>query len=217
MRFLSSGGLILKPADCSYLNRQGEHAVVIGRTAWNATPNEAWDFIAGFCPALDTGLQDFRDTKLGLMLRVKGTDTLLPIGIGIVRGVNLFERTLRIYIDGRIVREASIGEDSIWGPHEVIADIARHVMLVPDNVILMGMPCHPLSVAAGDMVECELTGPVRLSVTVEAIDPAQASAFGVGHAPTNSPEVRRIALGFDECVLQRLRDNLASAKAACPR
>ncbi len=84
------GGQILKPADCKYLNYEGEYAVVIGRTARNVTPDEAWDCIEGFCPALDMGLQDFRDTDQGSMLRVKGADTLLPIGPGIVRGVNLF-------------------------------------------------------------------------------------------------------------------------------
>ena len=38
------------------------------------------------------GLQNFRDTDQGSMLRVKGADTLLPIGPGIVRGVNLSSR-----------------------------------------------------------------------------------------------------------------------------
>ena len=34
---------------------------------------EAWDHIAGFAPALDMGIHDFRDTDSGSMLRVKGT------------------------------------------------------------------------------------------------------------------------------------------------
>ncbi len=56
------GGQILKPADCRYLNYEGEYAVVIGRTCRNVTPDEAWDFIEGFCPALDMGLQGARTT-----------------------------------------------------------------------------------------------------------------------------------------------------------
>ena len=50
------GGQILKPADCKYLNYEGEYAVVIGRTCRNVTPDEAWDYIEGFCPALDLSL-----------------------------------------------------------------------------------------------------------------------------------------------------------------
>jgi 5-oxopent-3-ene-1,2,5-tricarboxylate decarboxylase/2-hydroxyhepta-2,4-diene-1,7-dioate isomerase len=207
------GGQILKPADCRYLNYEGEYAVVIGRTCRNVTPDEAWDHIEGFCPALDMGLQDFRDTDQGSMLRVKGADTLLPIGPGIVRGVNLFEQTLRTYVDGLVVQEADIGAETIWGPHYVIADLARHITLMPGDVILMGTPCHSRSVDAGQLVECEITGLGRVGGTVVAIDAPRAGALGVGHAPTDSPEVRRVALGFDERVPQHLKDNLATTKA----
>ncbi len=205
-------GQILKPADCRYLNYEGEVAVVISRTCRNVTPDEAWDFIEGFCPALDMGLQDFRDTDQGSMLRVKGADTLLPIGPGLVRGVNLFEQTLRTYVNGRVVQEAHIGDETIWGPHYLIADIARHITLLPGDVILTGTPCHSRSVDAGDVVECEITGLGRLSGTVAAVDPPRAAALGVGHAPADSPEVRRVALGVDERVPAHLKENLRRAK-----
>ncbi|MBU4610674.1 fumarylacetoacetate hydrolase family protein [Achromobacter sp. GG226] len=206
------GGEILKPADCEYLNYEGEYAVVISRTCRNVTPDEAWDYIEGFCPALDMGLQNFRDTDQGSMLRVKGADTLLPIGPGIVRGVNLFEQTLRTLVNGYVVQEAHIGEETIWGPHYVIADIARHITLCPGDVILMGTPCHSRSVNAGDTVECEISGLGRVSGTVVAIDAPRASALGVGHAPTDSPEVKRVACGFDERVPEHLKDNLNKAR-----
>ncbi len=211
------GGQILKPADCKYLNYEGEYAVVISRPCRNVTPDEAWDFIEGFCPALDMGLQDFRDTDQGSMLRVKGADTLLPIGPGLVRGVNLFEQTLRTYVDGRVVQEAHIGDETIWGPHYVIADIGRHITLEAGDVILMGTPCHSRSVDAGQVVECEITGLGRLAGTVVAVPAPRAAALGVGHAPTDSPEVRRVALGFDERVPEHLKDNLRLAKAGRAR
>jgi len=208
------GGQILKPADCRYLNYEGEYAVVMGRTCRNVTPDEAWDFIEGFCPALDMGLQDFRDTDQGSMLRVKGADTLLPIGPGLVRGVNLFEQTLRTYVDGRVVQEAHIGDETIWGPHYVIADLARHITLLAGDVILMGTPCHSRSVDPGQFVECEVTGLGRVGGTVVAIEAPRAAALGVGHAPTDSAEVRRVALGFDERVPEQLVANLRSTRRA---
>jgi 5-oxopent-3-ene-1,2,5-tricarboxylate decarboxylase/2-hydroxyhepta-2,4-diene-1,7-dioate isomerase len=206
------GGQILKPADCKYLNYEGEYAVVIGKTCRNVTPEEAWDYIEGFCPALDMGLQDFRDTDQGSMLRVKGADSLLPIGPGIVRGVDLFAQTLRTYVNGLVVQEAKIGDETIWGPHYVIADIARHITLVPGDVILMGTPCHSRSVDPGQLVECEITGLGRLAGTVVAIDAPRAAALGVGHQPTDTPEVRRVALGFDERVPEQFKANLRMAK-----
>ncbi len=205
-------GQILKPEDCRYLNYEGEYAIVIGKTCRNVTPDEAWDYIEGFCPALDMGLQDFRDTDQGSMLRVKGADTLLPIGPGIVRGVNLFEQTLRTYVNGLLVQEAHIGEETIWGPHYVIADLARHITLLAGDVILMGTPCHSRSVDPGQTVECEITGIGRISGTVTAIATPRASMLGVGHAPVDSAEVRRVALGFDERVPERFKENLKKSR-----
>lgn len=205
-------GQILKPADCQYLNYEGEYAVVIGRPCRNVTPDEAWDYIDGFCPALDMGLQDFRDTDQGSMLRVKGADTLLPIGPGIVRGVNIFDQTLRTRVNGLVVQEAHIGDETIWGPHYVIADIARHITLDKGDVILMGTPCHSRSIDPGQEVSCEISGLGTISGTVTAIDAPRASALGVGHAPTDTPEVQRVALGFDERVPPQFIENLKNSR-----
>jgi len=40
----------------------------------------------------------------------------------------------------------------------------------------------------------------------------EAEVLRVGHAPTDSPEVRRVALGFDERVPERFKDNLRQAQ-----
>jgi 5-oxopent-3-ene-1,2,5-tricarboxylate decarboxylase/2-hydroxyhepta-2,4-diene-1,7-dioate isomerase len=81
-------------------------------------------------------------------------------------------------------------------------------------VILMGTPCHSRSVDPGQTVECEITGIGRVAGIVVAIAAPRASALGVGHQPTDSPEVRRVALGFDERVPDRFKDNLRKAKGA---
>jgi 5-oxopent-3-ene-1,2,5-tricarboxylate decarboxylase/2-hydroxyhepta-2,4-diene-1,7-dioate isomerase len=110
------------------------------------------------------------------------------------------------------VQEAHIGEETIWGPHYVIADLARHITLLPGDVILMGTPCHSRSVDPGQVVECEITQIGRVEGTVVAIPAPRAAALGVGHAPTDSPEVRRVALDFDERVPARFKDNLNATR-----
>jgi 5-oxopent-3-ene-1,2,5-tricarboxylate decarboxylase / 2-hydroxyhepta-2,4-diene-1,7-dioate isomerase len=52
------------------------------------------------------GLQDFRVTDQGSMLRVKGAATMLPIGPRIVRDANLFEQTLRTCVNAAWCRGA---------------------------------------------------------------------------------------------------------------
>jgi len=205
------GGEVLKPADCRYLNYEGEFAVVIGKPCRNVTPDEAWEHMLGFAPALDMGLQDFRDTDQGSMLRVKGGDGMLPIGPGVVSGINIFEQTLRTWRNGELVQEANIGEELIWGPHYMVADIARHITLLPGDVILTGTPCHSRSLEVGDTVEVEISGLGCCASRVVAAPAPRASALGVGHAPTDSAEVRRVALGCDERVPQRFKDGYRRA------
>jgi 2-keto-4-pentenoate hydratase/2-oxohepta-3-ene-1,7-dioic acid hydratase in catechol pathway len=55
-----------------------------------------------------------------------------------------------------VVHEAQIGNETIWGLHGVIADIARCITLLAGDVILMGTACHSRSVDPGDVVESEL-------------------------------------------------------------
>ncbi|MGZ4771177.1 MAG: fumarylacetoacetate hydrolase family protein, partial [Ilumatobacteraceae bacterium] len=98
-------GLVHRPADCKFLNYEGEIAVVISRPMRNIRPGDVWDFVAGFMPSNDVGLHDFRDTDAGSMLRVKGQDGYCPVGPGLVSGVDIGQQTLRTYINGDGVQE----------------------------------------------------------------------------------------------------------------
>ncbi|HEY6634636.1 MAG TPA: fumarylacetoacetate hydrolase family protein, partial [Acidimicrobiia bacterium] len=77
-------GEVVRPPGCRYLNFEGEVAIVIGRPTFAIAPGDAADHIAGYTIANDFGLHDFRDTDAGSMLRVKGSDTLCPLGPGLV-------------------------------------------------------------------------------------------------------------------------------------
>ncbi len=202
------GGQIVKPEDCQYLNYEGEFAAIIGKETKDVTPEEAWDHIAGFAPALDMGLHDFRDTDSGSMLRVKGADGMCPIGPGIVCGIDPRQQTLRTYRNGELVQEANIGEELVWGPDYMIADLARHITLMPGDIVLTGTPCHSRSLDVGDTIEVEVSGMGRLGCTVVAGPAPRAST---GHQATDSDEVRRVALGNDERVPDRFKDNYRKA------
>src|SRR5262249_43003073 len=73
------GGAVVRPANCKYLNYEGEVAIVIGRTCRGVPAAQAGDYIAGYTIGNDFGLHDFRDTDAGSMLRVKGSDTMAPL------------------------------------------------------------------------------------------------------------------------------------------
>lgn len=201
-------GQLIKPDGIKYLNYEGEFAAIIGRTARNILPEEAWDHIAGFAPVLDMGAQDFRDTDQGSMLRVKGMDGFCPIGPGIVSGVDPRNETLRTYRNGLLVQEARIGEEMIWGPDYMIADLARYMTLLPGDIVCTGTPAHSRSIDPGDTIEVEITNLGRLKNSVARGGVPRAD--GIGHPPMDTSEVRRVALGFDARVRGDLTANYRS-------
>ena len=188
------GGAVVRPRGCKWLNYEGEVAIVIGRTCRNIAPADAGDHIAGYTIANDFGLHDFRDTDAGSMLRVKGADTLCPLGPGLVSGWDFRGKGLRTYVNGRLVQDGSTDEMT-WDMHYLVADIARLITLLPGDVLLSGTPANSRPVQPGDVVEVEVDGLGRLSNHVVE-GPAGVRA-DVGAQPTESEEVLSTALGGD--------------------
>jgi 5-oxopent-3-ene-1,2,5-tricarboxylate decarboxylase/2-hydroxyhepta-2,4-diene-1,7-dioate isomerase len=186
------GGSIPRPADCRFLNYEGELAVVIGRPTKNVSREEAWTAIGGFTVANDVGAHDFRDTDGGGMTRVKGMDGFCPLGPGLVRGVDVRRSKIRTYINGKVVQEDVVGETD-WGVDYLVADLSRHITLLPGDVILGGTPANSRPMANGDLVEVEIEGIGRLSNRVVEIPPPP---HAVGFPPTESVNVRAVALGL---------------------
>jgi 5-oxopent-3-ene-1,2,5-tricarboxylate decarboxylase / 2-hydroxyhepta-2,4-diene-1,7-dioate isomerase len=193
----SHEGDIVRPERCEWLNYEGEIAIVIGRTTRNVSRDRAWDHIAGYTVANDYGLHDFRDTDAGSMLRVKGSDTLCPLGPGMVSADAWDPREpkrLRTLVNGEVVQDGSTGEMT-WDMAYLVADLARTITLEPGDVILSGTPANSRPVQPGDTVEVEVEGLGTLrNRIVTGPTPIREE---VGAQPTESEEVRSTALGGD--------------------
>ena len=188
------GGAVVRPAGCQYLNYEGEVAIVIGRTCRGVPPSQAAEYIAGYTIANDFGLHDFRDTDAGSMLRVKGSDTMAPLGPGLVTGWDFRGKRLRTYVNGRLAQDGSTDEMQ-WDMHYLVADIARTITLSPGDVLLSGTPANSRPVQPGDVVEVEVDGLGKLANHVVA-GPVPVPA-GFGAQPTESEEVISTAFGGD--------------------
>jgi 5-oxopent-3-ene-1,2,5-tricarboxylate decarboxylase / 2-hydroxyhepta-2,4-diene-1,7-dioate isomerase len=188
------GGAVVRPANCHYLNYEGEVAIVIGRTARNIKLADAAHYIAGFTIANDFGLHDFRDTDAGSMLRVKGADTLCPIGPGLVSAWDFRNKAMRTSVNG-VVRQDGSTDEMAWDMHYLVTDVARLITLVPGDVILSGTPAFSRPVEPGDVVTVEVEGLGALTNHVVA-SPEPVSEE-VGAQPTATEEVLSTALGGD--------------------
>src|SRR5919197_1555395 len=135
------GGDVVRPPRCRYLNYEGEVAIVIGRECRHVAPDEAAAYIAGYTVANEFGLHEFRDTDAGSMLRVKGSDTLCPLGPGLVTEWDFTGKRIRTLVNGE-VRQDGCTDEMAWDMHYLVADLARTITLEPDDVILSGTPAN---------------------------------------------------------------------------
>jgi len=150
-------GEVVRPPRCRYLNFEGEIAIVIGARTLHVSPAEAESRILGYTIANDFGLHDFRDTDAGSMLRVKGSDTLCPLGPGLVTGWEFRGKHIETRVNGEI-RQSGNTDEMIWDMLYLVADIARTITLEPGDVILSGTPANSRPVEPGDVVEVEVEG-----------------------------------------------------------
>ncbi|WP_298193840.1 fumarylacetoacetate hydrolase family protein [Novosphingobium sp.] len=185
---------VVRPERCKYLNYEGEIAIVIGRSCRNISPEEAADYILGYSVANDYGLHDFRDTDAGSMLRVKGSDTLCPIGPGLVTGWDFRNKQIRTLVNGEVKQDGNTSEME-WDMHYLVADIARTITLEPGDVLLSGTPANSRPVQPGDVVEVEVEGLGKLTNTI--VHGPTPIRDDCGAQPTESEEVISTAMGGD--------------------
>ena len=190
------GGAVVRPPGFKYLNYEGEIAIVIGSVCRGIAPADAGAYVGGYTVANDFGLHDFRDTDAGSMLRVKGSDSLCPLGPGVVDAGewDFHGKRIQTRVNGAVVQDGSTDE-MIWDMHYLVADLARTITLKPGDVILSGTPANSRPVQPGDVVEVEVEGIGTLrNHVVEGSLPVRED---VGAQPTESEEVVSTAFGGD--------------------
>ena len=185
---------MVRPERCHYLNYEGEIAIVIGSTTRNVSPEEVSGVIAGYTIANDFGLHDFRDTDAGSMLRVKGSDTLCPVGPGLNTEWDFHNKELRTLVNGNEVQVGNTREME-WDMNYLVADLARTITLLPGDMILTGTPAGSRPVEPGDVVAVEVEGlGALINTVVEGPVPVGSE---VGAQPSDSEEVLSTAFGGD--------------------
>jgi len=190
----SHNGAVVRPKGLKWLNYEGEIVIVIGKTCRNISPEEAGEYIAGYTIGNDFGLHDFRDTDAGSMLRVKGSDTLAPVGPGLVTDWDFRNKFIRTYVNG-VVKQEDNTDNMEWDMHYLVADIARTITLVPGDMLFSGTPANSRPVELGDVVEVEVEGLGKL--TNHIVEGPTIIRTDVGAQPTSSEEVVSTALGGD--------------------
>ena len=184
---------VIRPKGCSCLNYEGEFAIVVGRTTRHITPQAAPAHIFGYTVANDMGLHDFRDSDDSGMVRVKGSDTLGPVGPGVVTDWDFRNKRLVTRVDGNVVQDANTSE-LVWDPYFLLADLSRTITFETGDLILTGTPANSGPVAPGSTVSVEIEGLGCLENRIVESD-LPVSGFATGAAATDG--ISPFALGAD--------------------
>lgn len=195
-------GAVRRPKGARFLNYEGELAVVIGRSMKSVPIDGVLGYVAGYAPANDVGLHDFRHADRGAMLRVKGQDGFLPIGPELVPAAE-FDPTdyaLRTFLNGDVVQEAT-PDDLLFSVAYQLADLCRLITLEPGDVVLTGTPANSRPMEPGDVVEVEITGLGRLTNTVVEWE---VDLAGPGEQLQVSAQTLHVALAIPEDEAERM-------------
>ncbi len=195
-------GVLRRPEGTSFLNYEGELAVVVGRRMHGVGIEDALSFVAGYACANDVGLHDFRHADRGSMLRVKGQDGFLPLGPELVPASEFDPESfvLRTYLNGEVVQEGG-ADDMFFGVAYQLADLCRLITLEPGDVVLTGTPANSRPMEPGDVVEVEIEGLGRLTNTVEEWG---VDLSGPGDQPETSANTLHVALAISEAEAERM-------------
>ncbi|MEV6953765.1 fumarylacetoacetate hydrolase family protein [Streptomyces sp. NPDC051183] len=160
------GQPILHNADLTaQLDWECELAVVIGRTAFRVSEEEAYDHVFGYSIVNDISARDQR--RSGQWFFSKGQDSYAPFGPAVVTADEIrdpMDLDLSLRVNG-VTKQKSNTRHMLFPIARLIADISSGVTLEPGDVIATGSPAGvgagmvpPEFLHPGDTVEATVQG-----------------------------------------------------------
>lgn len=173
------GATVHMPIGTRAFDWEVELAAVIGKTARNVTVQEALDHVAAYTVAIDFSARDHNrapETFYKLdWVAGKANDTCCPLGPRLVPAraiANPQDIGLKLWVNGELKQDGRSSQ-MIFSIAEQIATASRIMTLDPGDVLLTGTPAgvgapKQTFLNVGDLVDAEIEGIGRLSVTVQA-------------------------------------------------
>ena len=157
-----------RPADATYMHYECELAVVIGKTGFQVSKDDAMALVAGYTVANDYAIRDYLENYYRPNLRVKNRDGCTPIGPWLVDRDDVpnpmaLKLTTRV---NDVVTQQGTTADMIFDIATLIEYLSSFMTLNPGDIILTGTPQGLADVKVGDVVETEIEGLCSLQNTI---------------------------------------------------
>jgi 2-keto-4-pentenoate hydratase/2-oxohepta-3-ene-1,7-dioic acid hydratase in catechol pathway len=135
--------ILLPEAGPDEVDFEAELAVVIGKPTKNVAPDQAMEFILGYCCANDVSARDWQINKQKKQWsRGKSFDTFCPLGPCLVTKdeiPNPNHLHIQTEINGTIYQDSNTA-NMIFPIPELVSHLSRSMTLLPGTVILTGTP-----------------------------------------------------------------------------
>ncbi len=153
---IGPGEPIRYPPMASRVDYEGELGVIIGRKAWDVSPDEAGNYILGYACFNDVTARDLQK-KDRQWTRGKGFDTFAPLGPWIQTDLDPRHLKLETFLNGQL-KQSSNTENLIFDCYQLVGFVSQVMTLMPGDVIATGTPSGIGPMSVGDRVDVVIEG-----------------------------------------------------------
>ncbi|SFL47192.1 fumarylacetoacetate hydrolase family protein [Salibacterium qingdaonense] len=155
------------PADENELQTGASLGIVIGKTAVQVNPGDAWEYIEGFTAANDISLpfESFHRPPI----KQKARDKFCPVGPWIVDKADVpdpDQLTIETKVNSETKQKASTA-GLVRSIPRLLADVTEFMTLYEGDVLLTGTPARPPHVQKGDHVQVTIEQIGTLENTIQ--------------------------------------------------
>jgi 2-keto-4-pentenoate hydratase/2-oxohepta-3-ene-1,7-dioic acid hydratase in catechol pathway len=177
---------IVLPVNSSALDWEGELAVVMGKSAFRVSEDEALNFIAGYSVFNDATVRDWQHHTHQFTpgKNFPGTGAFGPALITPQEVGPLEEKRIETRVNGAIMQSAKLG-DMIFSVAQIVAYLSGFTRLSPGDVIATGTPGGvgfkrdpQIFLRAGDRVNVTVEG---IGALVNTVEPEAPTTSHGGH------------------------------------
>lgn len=137
----ATGDPVIIPFNSEQVDFEAELAIVIGKKARNVSPENALDYVFGYCNANDFSARDLQYSTQS-WLPGKCCDSFCPIGPYLVTADEIGDPNnlyLKAYLNRKLLQDSNTS-DMILKCNEIISGISKLFTLEPGDIILTGTP-----------------------------------------------------------------------------
>ncbi|KAL1506596.1 hypothetical protein ABEB36_005927 [Hypothenemus hampei] len=166
--YITEGQKIVIPKGFTTINEEIELGVIIGKTCKHVSEQEAFDYVGGYCAALDmTAICQIKPK--GSWTLGKAFDTSCPVSKFIPKTKVSDPHNVELWlnINGKEQQRGNT-RDLVFKIPYLISYLSRYFTLEPGDLIITGTPARVGAVKKGDIIEAGLEGIISFRFEVDA-------------------------------------------------